>query len=87
MEVITHTFVVYCMLLNPTMCRSLEIIKDDYTYATTQMECMKGGAIYSGNGLRFDLDGATWVVKGTRCSAEGSEPTTIQKRLRASVTP
>lgn len=86
--ILIHTFVRFCMLLNPTMCRELEIVHADYSLATSTIDCLKGGAIYSGIGFRFDLDGLQWQVKGTRCDAEGSLPTTeLQQRLRASVTP
>jgi hypothetical protein len=56
--------VTYCMILNPTMCRELEIIPVDRAIVSIP-ECIRGGAM--GDVLRFTLDHAEWRTKGWRC--------------------
>jgi len=41
-----RAFVLYCMVLNPTMCRTLEIVPEDGHKITSQIECLMGGAIF-----------------------------------------
>lgn len=78
-----HAFVVFCLALNPTMCREQEIIRADYTYAASVTDCAIGGISYGGTGFT-DRDGAAWIVKGVRCRTEGALPTTaMQQQLRA----
>lgn len=56
--------VIYCMTLNPTMCRELRFVPDDYHAIASISECLKGGVIGS---MTFKLDGAEWRTKGVRC--------------------
>lgn len=56
--------IVYCMALNQTMCRELEMVPDDGREIASIGECIRGGAISS---MRFSLEGAEWFVKGYRC--------------------
>jgi hypothetical protein len=57
--------VTYCMILNPTMCRVLEVIPATNAIASIPM-CIKGGAM--GDLVSFTLDHAEWRVKGWRCT-------------------
>lgn len=61
MIILTVTF---CMTLNPMLCRTLEMVPDDGRKITSQMECIKGGAI---GGMSFELDHIEWRTKGWRC--------------------
>lgn len=56
--------VVYCLVLNPTQCRTLEIAPADHATVSV-MECIKGGAIYEAT--TFRLDYAEWKVMGWHC--------------------
>lgn len=56
--------VVYCLVLNPYICRTLETVPDDGHVIASQMECIKGGAI---GGMKFTLDNAEWQTKGWHC--------------------
>ena len=56
--------VTYCMILNPTQCRVLEVVPADHSIVTIP-ECIKGGAM--SDLTRFTLDHAEWRVKGWRC--------------------
>ena len=56
--------VVYCMVLNPTMCKELEMVPDNYRPITSMMDCLMGGAIGS---TSFVLEHTEWLVKGWRC--------------------
>lgn len=60
--------VVFCMLLNPTMCRELEMVPIDHAI-TSPMECIMGGAIggMQYEQMQFKLEGITWRVRGWRC--------------------
>jgi hypothetical protein len=57
--------VTYCMVLNPSMCRVLEVVP-----ATSEIvsipECIKGGA--TADLVTFTLDHTQWRVKGWRCT-------------------
>lgn len=68
--------VVFCMTLNPTMCRTLPMVPDDGHEVTSQSECMKGGAV---GGMTFTLDHIEWSVKGWRCT---EKPNVVQTWLR-----
>jgi hypothetical protein len=56
--------VVYCLTLNPTLCRTLTVAPVDHA-ATSVPECIKGGAIYEAT--TFRLEHAEWTVKGWHC--------------------
>ncbi len=58
-------FVVYCMIYNPTMCKTLEVVPADHEI-TSVAECLKGGAM--GDVARFTLDHTQWQVKGWKCT-------------------
>lgn len=62
--------VVFCLILNPTMCKSLEIVPDDGREIASIEECLKGGAI---GGMTFTLENAAWQVKGYRCQEKPTE--------------
>lgn len=55
--------VTFCMTLNPTMCRNLEIAPVDHAIVSIP-ECIHGGAIGS---MRFELEHIEWITKGWRC--------------------
>ena len=40
-----HLIVTYCLVLNPTQCRSLEMVPDNYRPITSMTDCMMGGVI------------------------------------------
>jgi hypothetical protein len=65
--------VVYCLTLNPTMCRTLEIAPVDHETVSVA-ECIKGGANYAAT--TFRLDYADWTVKGWKCR-EVPNPMTV----------
>jgi hypothetical protein len=68
--------VVYCLTVNPYMCRTLEMVPDDGRAIASIAECIKGGAI---GGMSFTLEHAEWHVKGYRCQ---EKPTEVQAWLR-----
>lgn len=81
-----RAFVVYCMVLNPTMCRNLEIVPDDGHKIASQMECLLGGAIFDAQTrisqqtpasqdaeLRITYEGIEWRVKYIMCKQEGDD--------------
>jgi hypothetical protein len=68
-------FVIYCMVLNPTMCRTLELVPADHEIVSIP-ECIRGGAM--GDIARFTLDHTQWQVKGWRCT---ERPTPMQAWL------
>lgn len=76
-----HVFVVYCLVLNPSMCRILEIAPIDHKTVSV-MECIKGGAIYEAT--TFRLEYAEWRVKGWHC--EEDRPLNLEAMKRR-VTP
>ena len=55
--------VTFCMTLNPTMCRELEMVPSGRTMVSVP-ECLKGGAIGS---MSFQLDHIEWYTRGWRC--------------------
>lgn len=55
--------VTFCMTLNPSLCRTLEMVPEDHA-AVSIPECIKGGAI---GGMSFELDHIEWRTKGWRC--------------------
>ena len=61
MVILTVTF---CMTLNTTMCRKMEMVPADGHAIASQMECIKGGAI---GGMTFVLEHIEWRTKGWRC--------------------
>jgi hypothetical protein len=68
--------VTYCMVLNATQCRVLEVVPADHTTVSIP-ECIKGGAM--AELASFTLDHARWRVKGWRCT---EKPTQVQAWLR-----
>ena len=68
-----HLIVTYCLVLNPTQCRSLEMVPDNYRPITSMTDCMMGGVI---GGTKFVLDHAEWQVKGFHCNQEDVEKDT-----------
>ena len=78
---VIHAFVRFCMILNPTMCRELEIAPIDQ--AITLPLCMRG--VMMGNQAEFDMDGARWRIFGGVCKPVPAITTEIQARLRAGV--
>lgn len=63
-----HAFVIYCMVLNPTMCMKYEIIPDNYEPVASVMHCLMGGVIFSGQHQYLDHNGIAWETKGgVRC--------------------
>lgn len=73
--------VMYCMILNPSMCRVLEVVPVDHEIVSIP-ECIKGGAM--GDTLRFTLDHIEWRVKGWRCQ---EKPTEVQAWLKERAAP
>lgn len=72
--------VVYCLSLNPYICRTLEMVPVDHGIVSI-MECIRGGAI---GGMTFELEHAEWKVRGWRCE----EPRTLNlQALKDRVTP
>lgn len=59
-----YAFVIYCLALNPTMCREFAYGAADHRM-TTIMDCAMGGMGQSS--AAFSYEGAQWVVKGIRC--------------------
>ena len=59
-----HLIITFCLLQNPYLCRSLEIVPEDYRAITSTMDCMMGGAV---GGMQFTMDHADWSIKGWRC--------------------
>ena len=55
--------VTYCMVINPTMCRELEMVPVDHEMVSIA-ECLKGGAIGS---MSFVLDHIEWQTRGWHC--------------------
>jgi hypothetical protein len=65
--------VVFCMQLNPTMCRTLEMVPVDHAM-TSVMECIRGGAIggVQYEQQQFKLEGVVWRVRRYRCEERPS---------------
>ena len=55
--------VTFCMVLNPTMCRQLEMVPEGHTTVSVP-ECIKGGAI---GGMSFVLEHVEWRTRGWHC--------------------
>lgn len=70
--------VIFCMTLNPTMCRVLPYGHDDYSPITSLEDCMKGGAM---SGMSFVMENADWFVKGFRCKEEPEQQTAFKSWL------
>jgi hypothetical protein len=68
--------VIFCMKLNPYMCKTLEMVPDDGHQVASQMECIKGGAV---GGMTFMLEYVEYQVKGWRCI---ETPNVMQTWLR-----
>lgn len=66
---IVHAFVIYCLSLNPYVCRNYEIMPVGHRI-TSIGECMRGGMMGS---AEFQFEGARWYIKGVRCTEE-SDP-------------
>lgn len=85
MEII-HVFVRFCLLLNPTMCRELEIVPigpDKMPYAASNlMQCMRG--VMSRPQQEFTMEGARWTVRGGRCEVVKTSED-LRARLRGGV--
>lgn len=41
-----HLVIVWCMVLNPTMCKKVEVVPTDRAM-TSIMDCLMGGVIYT----------------------------------------
>lgn len=66
-----HTYVVLCMLYNPTMCIDYEIVPDNFGPVGSLTYCMKGGAIFSGEHATMTIGGIEYVSKGgVRCKGD-----------------
>ena len=72
--------VTFCMILNPTLCRTLEIVPRDRAIVSVP-ECMKGGAIGS---MTFELEHIEWRTRGWRCK---EKPSLIEAWQRAAGAP
>jgi hypothetical protein len=60
-----HSFIVFCMVLWPKTCQTIEIVPADHAYAQTLEECMQGGMAVSS--AAFSYEGADWQTKGVTC--------------------
>ncbi len=67
-----HTYVIFCMVLNPTMCMRYEIVKaDTFEGAASQMDCLRGGAIFAMEHAKLNYGGVDYETKGgVRCEAD-----------------
>lgn len=61
---IIHVVIRFCMVLNPTMCRELEIAPADHE-TVSQTECMRG--VMMGDQSIFLLEGIEWRIRGGSC--------------------
>lgn len=77
----TSLFVIFCLVQNPYICRSLEMVPQDGHAIVSVAECTKGGAVGT---MRFTLEHAEWRVKGWRCV---EKPTAMQAWLKDRVAP
>jgi hypothetical protein len=71
--VIIQLFVVFCLVQNGYICRSIEMVPQDLHAITSVAECTKGGAV---GGMRFTLEHMEWRVKGWRCI---EKPTVVRQ--------
>lgn len=62
--------VVFCLALNPYLCRNIEMVPGDGRAIASAGECLRGGAI---GGMSFVLEHAEWQVKGWRCVERRNE--------------
>lgn len=68
--------VIFCMTINPTMCRTMPMVPDDGHEIASIGECLRGGAI---GGMTFVLEHTEWQVRGWRCIEK--PPTDFQQWL------
>jgi hypothetical protein len=54
----------FCLVLNPYICQTLEMVPDDGHAMASAMECIRGGAI---GGMNFTKDHMEWQTRGWRC--------------------
>lgn len=66
----------FCLLANPYLCQTLEIVPDDHATVSIA-ECIKGGAI---GGMTFVKDHMEWETKGWFCI---EIPNTMQAWIRS----
>ena len=64
---IVHLMLMYCMTLNPYICRAYELLPSDGHKIASVGECMRGSMMGS---AEFDFDGARWFIKGASCREE-----------------
>ena len=69
--------VTYCMILNSSMCRTLEVVPTGHAVVSIP-ERIKGGAM--ADLVSFTLEHTEWRVKGWRCT---EQPTPMQAWLRS----
>jgi hypothetical protein len=81
---IVHVFITYCLVLNPTQCRVLEIVPLETGRATSMTMCMRG--LMSGTQGEFTLDGARWRIKGGQCKEVPMQIAKTQEYLKARIT-
>jgi hypothetical protein len=73
-----HTYVVLCMLYNPTMCIDYEIVPDNFSPVGSVGYCMKGGALFSMEHSQMTIGGIDYVAKGgVRCKGDPPRDTDI----------
>jgi len=78
-----HAFVVYCLVLNPYMCRQWELAPVDHKIVSTA-DCMKGVMM---GGSVFSYEGLAWFVKGGGCKGNGPSADEVSTYLRERVQP
>ena len=64
---IVHLMVLYCMSLNPYICRAFELTPSDGHKIASIGECMRRGMVGS---AEFEYDHTRWFVKGASCREE-----------------
>lgn len=62
-----HAFVMYCMVLNPHLCKTQEIVPVEGS-VTSLTSCMMGGMM--GSAAEFTYQGARWRIKGIYCKSQ-----------------
>jgi hypothetical protein len=93
-----RAIVLYCMVLNPNLCKVLEIVPSDGHPISSQMECLMGGAIFDAQAriaqktpdgldqpdgsIRITYQGIEWFVKRIGCKQEGDDSGVIAKWLQ-----
>jgi hypothetical protein len=68
--------VTYCMVMNPTMCRELEMVPLDHAMASIP-ECLHGGVLGS---VSFTMEHIEWQTKGFRCRETQKLTTRLESR-------